>query len=124
MLVALFATPLWYANATDFRAEITAAVDRADQPVSLVVLDAMGMTDLDYTGARALRQLIDQLASNGVAFAMARTSNTVRRSLTRSGLLARVGQDHLFASVGEAVAALHTDKPEDHRNASGPKDPA
>ena len=124
VLVALFATPLWYANATDFRAEITAAVDRADQPVSLVVLDAMGMTDLDYTGARALRQLIDQLASNGVAFAMARTSNTVRRSLTRSGLLARVGQDHLFASVGEAVAALHTDKPEDHRNASGPKDPA
>jgi hypothetical protein len=27
--------------------------------------------------------------------------------LARSGLLARIGEDHLFASVGEAVNALH-----------------
>ena len=120
VLVVLFATPLWYANANDFRTEMTAAVDRADHSLRLVVLDAMGMTDLDYTGARALRQLIDQLASSGVAFAIARTSNTVHRGLARSGLLARVGEDHLFASVGEAVTALHTDRPEDHRKESGP----
>ena len=109
VLVVLFATPLWYANATDFRTEMAAAIDRTDQPVQFVVLDTMGMTDLDYTGAHALRQLIDQLDSNQTTFAMARTSNTVRKSLTRSGLLALVGEDHLFASVGEALTALHAD---------------
>jgi len=107
VLVVLFATPLWYANASRFRSDLTGAVDRAGHSLRLVVLDAMGMTDLDYTGARALRQMLDQLDHSGVSFAMARTNKTVRAGLARSGLLARIGEDHLFASVGEAVNALH-----------------
>ena len=114
VLVVLFATPLWYANAGHFRTEMTAAIDRAGHPVRLVVLDTIGMTDLDYTGSRALRQMLDRLDRSGVSFAMARTSKTVRAGLARSGLLRRIGEDHLFASVGEAVKALHTDKPEGH----------
>ncbi len=51
--------------------------------------------------------MLDQLDHSGVSFAMARTNNTVRAGLARSGLLARIGEDHLFASVGEAVNALH-----------------
>ena len=66
VLVVLFATPLWYANASHFRTEMTAAIDRAGHPFRLVVLDTIGMTDLDYTGARALRQLLDQLDRSGV----------------------------------------------------------
>ena len=107
VLVVLFATPLWYANASRFRTDLTAAVDRAGHSLRLVVLDAMGMTDLDYTGACALRQMLDQLDHSGVSFAMARTDRTVRAGLARSGLLAQIGEDHLFASVGEAVNALH-----------------
>ena len=120
LLVVLFATPLWYANATDFRTEMTAAIEQGDPALTLVVLDAMGMTDIDYTGAQALRQLLDQLDSSGVSFAMARTNNTVRRDLARSGLLGLIGKDHLFASVDEAVTALHRDRPQSHRNATGP----
>jgi sulfate permease, SulP family len=107
VLVVLFATPLWYANASRFRTDLTAAVDHAGHSLRLVVLDAMGMTDLDYTGARALRQMLDELDHGGVSFTMARTEKTVRAGLVRSGLLARIGEDHLFASVGEAVNALH-----------------
>ena len=80
----------------------------------------MGMIDLDYTGAYALRQMLDQLDDSGVSFAMARTNETVRAGLARSGLLARIGEDHLFASVGEAVNALHPDKPAIHSNPTGP----
>ena len=91
---------------------MTAAIDRASHPIRLVVLDTIGMTDLDYTGSHALRQMLDRLDRSGVSFAMARTSKTVRAGLARSGLLRRIGEDHLFASVGEAVKVLHTDKPE------------
>ncbi|MGA7463781.1 SulP family inorganic anion transporter, partial [Mycobacterium sp.] len=111
VLVVLFATPLWYANAIRFRTDLTAAVERAGHSLRLVVLDAMGMTDLDYTGTRALRQMLDQLDHSGVSFAMARTNKTVRAGLARSGLLPRIGEDHLFASVGEAVNALHLPRP-------------
>jgi SulP family sulfate permease len=105
VLVVLFSTPLWYANASRFRTDLTAAVDHAGHSLGLLVLDAMGMTDLDYTGARALRHVLDQLDHSGVSFAMARINSTVRAGLARSGLLARIGEDHLFAFVGEAVNA-------------------
>ena len=107
VLVVLFSTPLWYANASRFRTDLTAAVGHAGHSLRLVVLDAMGMTDIDYTGVRALRQMLDQLDHGGVSFAMARTNKTVHAGLARSGLLERIGEDHLFASVGEAVNALH-----------------
>ncbi len=107
VLVVLFATPLWYANASRFRSDLAAAVDRAGHSLRLVVLDAMGMTDVDYTGACALRQMLDRLDHGGVSFAVARTNKTARAGLARSGILARIGEDHLFASVGEAVSALH-----------------
>ncbi len=108
-LVALFATPLWYANATQFRAELAAVIDRSQPAPRLVVLDAIGMTDLDYTGSRALAAVLDQIHRRGTRFAMARTSPAVQASLARSGLRARIGEDHFFASVGEAVDALGPD---------------
>jgi sulfate permease, SulP family len=85
-----------------------------------MVLDTIGMTDLDYSGSHALLQMLDQLDSRGVSFAMVRTSKRFRAGLARSGLLARIGEDHLFASVGEAVNARHIDKPEGHSTAAGP----
>lgn len=104
LLVTLFATPIWYANADHFRAALIAAVDRA-QP-RLVILDTVGMSDIDYTGSRALGAVLDHLDTAGIEFAMARVSNTVRAGLAHSGLRDRIGADHLFDSVGSAVAAL------------------
>jgi MFS superfamily sulfate permease-like transporter len=60
--------------------------------------------------ARALRarsKLLSSLHGYQSSFAMARTNETVRAGLARSGLLAQIGEEHLFASVGEAVNALH-----------------
>ena len=87
--MVLFATPLWYANAGHFRTEMTAAIDRAGHPIRLVVLDTIGMTDLDYTGSHALRQMLDRLDRSGVSFAMARTSETAWREAACSGGSAR-----------------------------------
>ncbi len=107
VLVALFSTPLWYANASKFQAEVMALLNASEsRPPSLFVLDVIGMSDLDYTGANALREIMDELDSRHITFALARTSGRVRVGLERSGLLARLGRDHLFSSVDEAIVAL------------------
>jgi high affinity sulfate transporter 1 len=106
VLVVLFATPLWYANAVHFRAELERALKRAVGRPGLVVLDTIGMSDLDYTGAAALHEVLDELERRHIAFAVARAGEHVRGSLARSGLLARIGEDRLFPSVDEAVTAL------------------
>jgi sulfate permease, SulP family len=107
VLVVLFATPLWYANAVHFRAELEEALGRALGELRVVVLDTIGMSDIDFTGARALSRALDDLDQQHIAFAVARAGATLRRGLARSGLLARIGETHLYPSVGEAVAALH-----------------
>jgi sulfate permease, SulP family len=106
VLVVLFATPLWYANAVHFRAQLHGALARAIGPPRAVVLDAIGMSDLDYTGSRSLREVLDTLDRDHISFALARAGEHVHDSLARSGLLERIGEDRLFPSVDEAVAAL------------------
>jgi high affinity sulfate transporter 1 len=106
VLAVLFATPLWYANAVHFRAEVIASLGRAVGQPQLMVLDALGMSDLDYTGSRALAEILDELDHDHITFAIARAGEHACDGLRRSGLLARIGEDHLFASVDEAVRAL------------------
>lgn len=110
VLVVLFATPLWYADAARFRTELDAAKKRAIGPLRVVVLDTIGMSDIDYTGSRTLGEVLDQLDRDSVRFAMARTGSRVRAGLERSDLLGRIGRQNLFASVNEAVLTLDPSK--------------
>ena len=66
----------------------------------------IGMSDIDYTGSRALAAVLDELDRDHAAFAVARAGEHAREGLKRSGLLARIGEDHLFPSVDEAVRAF------------------
>lgn len=106
VLVVLFATPLWYGNAVSFRAELQAARERAVGTLRVIVLDAVGMSDVDYTGAQTLAEVLDELDQQHIVFAVARAGDHVRHSLDRSGLLARIGERHCYPAVDEAVTQL------------------
>ena len=124
VLVVLFATPLWYANAVHFRAQLQSALTRAIGPPDVVVLDAIGMSDLDYTGSRSLREALDALDRDHIAFAVARAGEHLRDSLARSGLLERIGEGRFFSSVNEAVTALRERSTGSSKrsNSGGPRD--
>jgi len=110
VLVVLFATPLWYANAVNFREEVKAALERSDilAPIDVLVLDALGMSDVDYTGLGAFTDVLDHLDHRGITFGLARAGQHVRDELTRAGVVpARVPEERLFPAVDEAVVALH-----------------
>src|SRR3984885_4448506 len=71
ILVLLFATPLWYANAVHFRDEVIGALARTPG-TRILVLDALGMSDVDFTGSRALGHVLDDCDRAHVAFGLAR----------------------------------------------------
>jgi MFS superfamily sulfate permease-like transporter len=106
VLVAMFATPIWYANAVHFREEITAALSRSDQPVRTLVLDTIGMSDVDFTGTRALSEVLTFCEHGRITVGIARAGSHLVASLRRGGLAARIGADHFYATVDEAVRAL------------------
>lgn len=108
VLAVLFATPLWYGNASNFREQLRAALPRArGGPPRGVVLDALGMTDIDYTGILALREVLDELDAEEIEFAVARAGSRVREELARAGLTpSRIPESRFFPDVDAAVTAL------------------
>lgn len=110
VLVALYAAPLYFANAAHFRTEVDKALGHLSSRPHVFVLDVVGMHDIDFTGARALNDVLDELDRQHIAFALTRAGNHLRENLARSGLLERIGTDRLFRSVDDAVRALGPEK--------------
>jgi high affinity sulfate transporter 1 len=106
ILVYLVYAPLWYGNADYFRLRIRHLVDAASSPVRAVIIDAGGMSDIDFTGLQALRDLTAELRQRGVSIEIARASHLVHHNLKHGALLKQLGADHLFASVQDAVNAV------------------
>lgn len=106
ILVYLLYAPLWYGNADYVRQRIRHLVNDASEPVHAVVLDAAGVSDIDYTGLLALRDLVTELRQQGVTIAIARTSHLVHHDLKRGAILQQIGPGHVFPSVDQAVTAL------------------
>jgi sulfate permease, SulP family len=111
VLAVLFATPLWYANAVHFREAVAAALARSPGTTRVLVLDTIGMSDIDFTGSRALGQVLHACERDHVAFGVARADAHVRETLRRSGLETRIGEDRFFATVDGAVTALAAGPP-------------
>ncbi len=102
------AAPIYFTNADYVCEKLKRIVASTDRPVRLVVIEATGVIDLDYTGAQVLKRTIVQLRDAGVDVAMARMeAQRARAAAAQTGLLDTVGEDHLFRSVQEAVTALN-----------------
>jgi MFS superfamily sulfate permease-like transporter len=98
---------LLFANAAIFKRGMIEAIDAYDRPLSLVVLEASGIADIDFTAAQALIEILDRCRAANIRFAIARLESTrAHLALTRFGVLYALGPDHLFHSVDEAVNRL------------------
>ena len=110
VLVTLFATTVWYANAAHFRAEVLTALREA-APLDVFVLDTVGQSDIDFTGTRALTRVLDRCERDHIAFGIARAGDHLHESLRRSGLAARIGEHRFFPTADEAVRAMAGEGP-------------
>jgi MFS superfamily sulfate permease-like transporter len=104
LLVVGFAAPLLFSNADVFRRGMAREI--AKRPLDLVVLEAQGIAEVDYTAAQALRAVIEDCRGRGIDFTIARLESArARQSLERFGVLALLGPDKVFLSVAQAIAA-------------------
>jgi MFS superfamily sulfate permease-like transporter len=111
VLVLGFSAPILFANAEPFRRGMLALIDNR-RPLSLVVFEAGGVAHLDYTAAEAVRDVIESCRKRGIDFAISRLESVrAREALERFGVLKVLGNDRLFLSVADAVAALGPTRP-------------
>ena len=62
---------------------------------------------VDITAADALDALHRELGERGTVLALARVKQDLRAALAPTGLLERVGEDRIFATLPTAVEAFH-----------------
>jgi sulfate permease, SulP family len=106
IIVAGFQAPLSFLNAYPFRRDILTALKSSPQKVRLLVLEATGIVEIDFTAAQILTEIIRQCHADGIDFAIARLESLrAHDAMARFGIEAVLGPDRQFHSVEEAVRA-------------------
>jgi MFS superfamily sulfate permease-like transporter len=105
LVVYRYDSPLFFANAEDFRTRALAAVEDAPTPAQWFLLNAESNVEVDLTALDAVEELRAELARRGVVFAMARVKQDLFVALEAAGLVDRVGADRIYPTLPTAVAA-------------------
>jgi MFS superfamily sulfate permease-like transporter len=106
VVVAGLQAPLSFLNASSFRADVQHMLQVEPAP-RLLVLEASGMLEIDFTAAQELRDLFRELRTQSVTVAVARLESLrAQDAFERFGLFDVLPRDRVFRSVEEAVRAL------------------
>jgi len=106
LIIYRFGADLFYANEERFVGEVRALVEQAPSKVRWFIVDAGAITDLDYSAARSIRVLNDDLRSKGTQLWFARVSPYLRSDMERHGVAAVLGEAAIFAKLHEAITAV------------------
>jgi sulfate permease, SulP family len=99
--------PLSFLNAPGFRTEV-ASVVKTIAP-KLVVIEASGMVEIDFTAAQVLLDVFKDCREQQVTVAVARLESTrAQAAFERFRLYDTLPREHVFHSVEEAVKRLGT----------------
>jgi MFS superfamily sulfate permease-like transporter len=97
--------PLSFLNAPGFRTEVADAI-KTGQP-KLLVIEASGMVEIDFTAAQVLLDVFKECREGGATVAIARLeSNRAQDAFERFRLYDVLPKEHVFHSVEEAVRTL------------------
>jgi len=107
LLVYRFGADLFYANENRFADEVRKLIRHAPSPVRWLVIDAGAIGAIDYSAARTLRELCEQLRQSGVALIFGRVSRYLRSDMDRHGITEVIGSSRIFATLHEALAVVH-----------------
>jgi MFS superfamily sulfate permease-like transporter len=105
LVVYRYDSPLFFANADDFRTRALEAVLTAPTPTEWFVLNAESNVEVDLTSLDAVEELRAELVARDVVFAMARVKHELLEALDAAGLAERVGDDRIFPTLPTAVEA-------------------
>ncbi|MDH2415696.1 SulP family inorganic anion transporter [Nocardioides sp. CER19] len=108
LVVYRWDSPLFFANAENFRTRALAAYDEASSRpggVRWFVLNCEAIVEIDVTGSDALEDLRRELTDRGVVVGLARVKQELLGQLATTGLPERIGAELVFPTLPTAVAA-------------------
>jgi sulfate permease, SulP family len=102
-----FGAPLFYANVSQFSEEISRLAGPGPSALRWVIVDCEAITNIDYSAARVVSDLVRNLADRGVTLVFARVHPELQADLDRHRITETVGRSHIFSRLHEAIAGYH-----------------
>jgi sulfate permease, SulP family len=112
IIVYRFSAPLFYANANHFSEELRMLSATAPKPLHWMVIDAGAITNLDFTAANVVREVVQHLHEQGVGLAIAHVRADLRPDLNRHRVTELVGPSRIYDVLHDAVADLRDKLPQ------------
>ncbi len=97
--------PLFFANAEFFKEQALDAVAKSSTPVRWLVVAAEPVTSVDVTAGDTLAELDAVLHARGIELCFAELKDPVKDKLRKFGLLAQLGENYFFPTIGAAVSS-------------------
>jgi MFS superfamily sulfate permease-like transporter len=104
--VVRFDGPLFFANASYLEDQIRNR-RRTKKELKHIVISASGINDIDASGEEALSLTIDRVRSAGIDISLSGVNRSVLNVLERTHLIVKIGEDHIYPTVEEAISAIH-----------------
>jgi sulfate permease, SulP family len=104
LVVYRYDSPLFFANAENFRRRALDAATR-QEGIAWFVLNVEANVEVDITALDAMEALRAELTSRGIVFALARVKQDLLDDLDAYGLTERIGTDRIFPTLPTAVDA-------------------
>jgi sulfate permease, SulP family len=101
-----FDGPLFFANASYLEDQIRRR-RRRKKELKHIIIAAAGINDLDASGQEMLALIVDRVRSAGIDISLAGVNRAVLQVLQRTHLLAKIGADHIYPNMEQAITAIH-----------------
>ena len=101
-----FGAALFYANANRFAEEVTCLVGQAPSQVRWLIVDAEAITNLDYSAARVVLEVQQNLTSCGTQLGFARARWDLRADFIRHHLTESIDPSLIFNRLHDARVAF------------------
>ena len=103
-MIIRFDNQLYFGNAGFFKDAIQSYVSKRDVMPKFLILDNTNMHDMDSTGLHVFEDIHEYLEGQGIQLLIAGTIGPVRDFLKRSGFTDKLGKNHHYLNISDAVA--------------------
>lgn len=104
LIIYRFGAALFYANAGMFADEMRNLAE-SSRDLRWIVVDAGAIAEVDYTAARIVRELLEDLKDDRIYVAFAHVQSDLQPDLDRHHLTEAIGRDHIFDTLRHALSA-------------------
>jgi sulfate permease, SulP family len=101
-----FEGPLFFANASYLEDKIMELM-RTKSKLKHIIIVSNGINDIDATGEEAISLLVDRIRSAGIDVSLSGVNESVMKVFKRTHFPEKIGEDHIFPTMEQAISAVH-----------------